>query len=377
MPFSTERTELIKVRIKERLNSGLANDWELSFLNNMEVLFNRYGSKTRLSDAQYGKLKKLLKLRNINPKPQPVSVNSQSDGVPTRHIPKTQPRSARSSSSQWKKPRARLRSPIRIAKSPMRAARRLERKLILPVLMVMGFLALIGSALDPTTSVPTTPSQQSDNATYVFVTGSRVNQRDGPSTAHHVMGQLTEGTRVRKVRDQGGWSQIVSTLGTGWMSSNFLSPRGAALTERATNRSINPIPSSSLQNGRTVQARDIRVIDGDTVAINGQRANVRLVGFNTPETWSPSCPAELEIGRRATARLKTLIREARSIEFRRVACACRPGTEGTSQCNFGRQCGSLIVDGTDVGNTLIRERLAVRYRCGTTSCPPRPGNWCR
>lgn len=52
MPFSTERIELIKARIKERLDSGLANDWELSFLKNMEVLSKCYGSKTRLSDAQ-------------------------------------------------------------------------------------------------------------------------------------------------------------------------------------------------------------------------------------------------------------------------------------------------------------------------------------
>ena len=187
---------------------------------------------------------------------------------------------------------------------------------------------------------------------------------------------VTEGTRVRKVSDQGGWSQIVSTLGTGWMSSNFLSPSGATVTERPINAPTSPVPLRFLPNFRTVQARDIRVIDGDTVAVGGQSANVRLVGFNTPETRSPSCSAELEAGQRATARLSDLVREASYIGFRRVACACRPGTEGTRRCNFGRQCGSLIVDGTDVGTTLIRENLAVRYRCGTTSCPPRPGNWC-
>jgi hypothetical protein len=35
------------------------------------------------------------------------------------------------------------------------------------------------------------------------------------------------------------------------------------------------------------------------------------------------------------------------------------------------------VDGVDVGATLIGEGLAVPYRCGQTSCPPRPQAWCR
>lgn len=115
----------------------------------------------------------------------------------------------------------------------------------------------------------------------------------------------------------------------------------------------------------------------NTVGIIGQGANVRLVGFNTPETWRPSCKNELEVGQRATARLNNLVRNAQSIEFKRVACSCRAGTEGTDQCNFGRQCGSLFVEGVDVGTTLIRERLAVQYRCGATSCPRRPQVWCQ
>lgn len=160
------------------------------------------------------------------------------------------------------------------------------------------------------------------------------------------------------------------------MSSNYLAAKDAAASTPSANSPTTLTPSQPLQNVRTVRAGDIRVIDGDTVAISEQRARVRLVGFNTPETRAPSCAAELEIGRRATARLNALIREAQSVEFVRVACACWPGTEGTSQCNFGRQCGSLFVDGTDVGNILITENLAVQYRFGSTSCPPRFGNWC-
>jgi len=59
----------------------------------------------------------------------------------------------------------------------------------------------------------------------------------------------------------------------------------------------------------------------------------------------------------------------------RVPCACRPGTEGTSACNYGRLCARLTVGGRDVGAIMIGEGLARPYVCGGTSCPPRAG-WC-
>ncbi|MGI3163903.1 SH3 domain-containing protein [Pseudooceanicola sp. 200-1SW] len=241
---------------------------------------------------------------------------------------------------------------------------------MLPIVLVLGLFGLVASLFESGSTGPANyrpkvaSTPQASSAELLYVTGSRVNQRVGPSTSTDVMGVLTEGTQVRAVGQQGGWTQIVSSLGTGWMASRLLSSKGAAVT-------------SSSSAGRILRASDVRVIDGDTVDIRGQDANVRLVGFNAPETWRPSCDAELKAGQRATARLVQLVRGAGAIEFRRVSCSCRPGTEGTDQCNFGRQCGTLLVDGVDVGKILMREGLAVAYRCGRTSCPPRPQSWCR
>ncbi|GAA0308101.1 thermonuclease family protein [Rhodovulum strictum] len=123
-------------------------------------------------------------------------------------------------------------------------------------------------------------------------------------------------------------------------------------------------------------ARDIQVVDGDTIRVPGDSRRVRLVGFNTPEVFSPRCERERQLGIRATERLREMLKGAARIEFQRVACACPPGTEGTSACNFGRICGSLHVDGRDVGDVLISEGLAARYRCGPYSCPRAPGDWC-
>jgi micrococcal nuclease len=117
------------------------------------------------------------------------------------------------------------------------------------------------------------------------------------------------------------------------------------------------------------------ITDGDTIRLsNGTR--VRLVGYNTPEKFEPMCQAEAELGHRASDRLKELVDRASATQVNLVACSCKPGTEGTKRCNYGRSCGRLEVDGREVGQILIREGLAVPFVCGATGCPPTPRPWC-
>jgi endonuclease YncB( thermonuclease family) len=83
----------------------------------------------------------------------------------------------------------------------------------------------------------------------------------------------------------------------------------------------------------------IRVTDGDTIQAHGQA--VRLVGFDTPETGSRvRCEAERTLGQRAAMRLRELV-TAGGLDLEVIACNCRPGTEGTPACNYGRACGVL------------------------------------
>ena len=358
MPFSPDRTKEIQSRIDARLQSGQANDREVSFLTKMAERFQKYGTDTRLSKAQYASLHKVLKLE----REKPLQPTAQTNDSALRPAPTRRTKSY--------KPKARPMSVIRAITAPRRAVRRAQRQIMVPLIIGVAFFALIGSLFDTPSSrsnsysPPATSAPQTTSGTYLYVTGTRVNQRDGPSTSDPVMGVLVEGTRVQLLRDQGQWAQIRSDLGTGWMSSSFLSSNGPSVTQ----------PSSS---DRGLRSSEVRVIDGDTINVRGITPNVRLVGFNAPETWRPSCTTERQIGERATARLSQLVLNAASIEFERVACSCRPGTEGTDRCNFGRLCGSLFVDGQDVGRTLIGEGLAVPYRCGRTSCPPRPQAWCQ
>jgi endonuclease YncB( thermonuclease family) len=102
------------------------------------------------------------------------------------------------------------------------------------------------------------------------------------------------------------------------------------------------------------------VIDGDTIRIGHQKSDVRLVGFNAPETRRAVCEAERELGGKATARLRDLVRSSK-LDFEFVACAYPPGAEGTPSCNYGRRCGTLKANGHDVGAILVSENLAVPF----------------
>ena len=129
-------------------------------------------------------------------------------------------------------------------------------------------------------------------------------------------------------------------------------------------------------NTAPIDPADIWVIDADTIRVHNKQPNVRLVGFNAPETRNANCSAEAELGARATRRLRDLVR-AGGLDFEYIRCACPEGTQGTFACNWRRNCGSLRANGRDVGTTLIAEGLAVPFVCESTRCPTTPRPWCR
>ena len=94
-----------------------------------------------------------------------------------------------------------------------------------------------------------------------------------------------------------------------------------------------PLPTIVKPGENWFGPADIFVIDGDTISARGRV--VRLVGFDAPETGNRArCQRKRELGDQATTRLKSLIANG-GIDLRMVPCACAPGTEGTSACNFG------------------------------------------
>jgi endonuclease YncB( thermonuclease family) len=91
---------------------------------------------------------------------------------------------------------------------------------------------------------------------------------------------------------------------------------------------------SSPVSAEPINSADIRVIDGDTIRVHHKQPNVRLVGFNAPETRRAACEAERDLGAKATRRLRDIV-GAGNLDFIYVACSCSPGTQGTPAAIMG------------------------------------------
>ncbi|MEH2560069.1 endonuclease YncB(thermonuclease family) [Bradyrhizobium algeriense] len=138
---------------------------------------------------------------------------------------------------------------------------------------------------------------------------------------------------------------------------------GAAVLLALSGQSVHPEPIS-------VDA--IAVVDGDTIDVGPQR--YRLVGFDTPEIWTRRRKVSADERALATIVMQRLgeLLHSGPLDLTEVVCSCPASTIGTKECNGGRKCGLLALNGKNVGETLIAEELAVPFVCGKTRCPRMP-----
>lgn len=87
---------------------------------------------------------------------------------------------------------------------------------------------------------------------------------------------------------------------------------------------------------------------------------IRLVGFDTPETYRAQCNAERARGDAATERLRELLARASSARL-----AYLPRRD-----QYGRDLAQLMLDGQDVADVMVGEGLARRYSGGQRQ------SWC-
>jgi len=166
---------------------------------------------------------------------------------------------------------------------------------------------------------------------------------------------------------------IVLAIAVGWMAVERGVFSSAPSKPPHFPKIVTGPPAGAASNAEAISPSEITVIDGDTIRARGR--TVRLVGFDAPESGSlAKCDREREIADRAAAQMRSIVAGG-GLELRLVRCSCRPGTEGTSLCNYGRACGELRSHGRDVAGIMIGLSLARSYICGSTSCPPR-GSWC-
>jgi endonuclease YncB( thermonuclease family) len=111
----------------------------------------------------------------------------------------------------------------------------------------------------------------------------------------------------------------------------------------------------------------VDVVDGDTIDVVAypwpgvtMSARVRILGIDTPETYRPGCERERDLGRLATAYVRSSVGEQIWL------------TEVQDEPDkFGRLLARVLTkDGIDIGRELMRQGLA------TVWPPPEEWDWC-
>lgn len=179
-----------------------------------------------------------------------------------------------------------------------------------------------------------------------FVTASSLNIRTAPNTTSGVVGKVQSRDELTVLESRGGWLKIHSAGGQGWVSEQFTSPSRPALPEPRALTSPAAAVGQRVQFSMCGRNRHTCVVDGDTIWLNGQ--NLRLQSFDTPEPYNDICggTAEVELAGRASARLLRLLNSS--------AFTVETGGED----RYGRTLATVRINGVDVGDILIAERLA-------------------
>jgi len=114
-----------------------------------------------------------------------------------------------------------------------------------------------------------------------------------------------------------------------------------------------------------------RVVDGDTVDVSVDlgfdtwiKDRVRLIGIDTPESRTRN-RKEKALGLAAKARLKEIIKSAYDIPRKRGKKQVYLQTSKEGKGKFGRILGSILVNGQNVNDILIREGHARPYFGGS------------
>ncbi|WP_134078944.1 hypothetical protein [Rhodovulum visakhapatnamense] len=111
-----------------------------------------------------------------------------------------------------------------------------------------------------------------------------------------------------------GWLPLIALVVLVFLAQTDASVgTGGIDTARAAPGTVVGKPSAPGTASRIgLASRDVRVVDGDTIRVPGDSWRIRLVGFNTPEVFSPRCERERQLSTRATVRPKEMLNQARA-----------------------------------------------------------------
>ncbi len=108
--------------------------------------------------------------------------------------------------------------------------------------------------------------------------------------------------------------------------------------------------------------RITHVVDGDTLDLKcegRQTERIRVMGYDTPETYYADCPSEKRLGDEATEYVRNLASTAQVTKVER-----------NGQDRYERTLARIFIDEQDLADIMVSQELAVRYSGA------RRINWC-
>ena len=135
----------------------------------------------------------------------------------------------------------------------------------------------------------------------------------------------------------------------------FFPSQGSAFTSKDDNRSFSNV-------------RYIDNYDGDTITFDipqappivGKNMKIRIRGIDTPELKRSKCQSEKKMALQAKNRVQALLGKARVINLYHI-----------QRGKYFRFLADVEFDGKDLGQLLLKEKLAIEYFGGT-----RNHDWC-
>jgi len=180
------------------------------------------------------------------------------------------------------------------------------RRVFWTIIVVSILISIFGDDDDATNSTEQTPVETVSEASIrqvpqavLYVTGNRVNQRVAPSTSQPVQGQLAARDKVRKVSENGNWTEIASPIGRGWMHSAYLNSKAPTKTPKTSQQKKRTIAAPSSKEvaaaTRDIIQQSIRSYPGSCPCpYNRDRGGRRCGGrsaWSKPGGYSPICYA--------------------------------------------------------------------------------------
>jgi uncharacterized protein YgiM (DUF1202 family) len=113
------------------------------------------------------------------------------------------------------------------------------------------------------------------SAETIEVTGDYVNVRSGPGTNYKVVTVWSRGVQGNRIKQQGGWSYVVTGPVEGWVSSAYVKPAGGSSGSPYQYRA-----SGSIENARFKGAGI------GEVRVTGNTAKVKVTANQCPQVFT-------------------------------------------------------------------------------------------